>query len=201
MCTVFYRYCEPGPTKGKYKKEHQLGLELLSCGLKKLYDLDVSADGLQGQIEKNEYGKPFLRDYPAIHYNISHCNGLIACGFSKGAVGVDAEKIGAYREAVARKAYTGAERTLLERYREDEKQLAEMFFRLWTLKESRIKQAGMGLSMSLTDFSFDIDKNREPAAVTCSDSRVFFSQFLIRPDYVLSVCREHPADSVNLIQV
>ena len=42
---------------------------------------------------KTENGKPYIKNYPDYHFNISHSNGAVAIAFSDYPVGVDIEKI------------------------------------------------------------------------------------------------------------
>ena len=162
-------------TKEKYGIEHALGLKLLAKGLHTLYHLSYTPDQLSEILSKNEYGKPYLSAHPDIFFNISHTDNFVVCGFAKKEIGVDAEIIGAYPAAVFRKVFTADEAALIENAPDETKQ-QEMFARLWTLKESRIKEAGMGFSMSPVDFSFDIDCSTEPAKIQCLEADVHFAQ-------------------------
>ena len=73
--------------------EHALGRRLLSLGLKELFGLDVTPEWLDANIRTQKSGKPFISGVPHIHYNISHCAGMVACVFADSPVGVDVEKI------------------------------------------------------------------------------------------------------------
>jgi 4'-phosphopantetheinyl transferase len=115
---------------------------------------------------RNFYGKPTLV-YPkssGLEFNISHTSGLAVCAVGNGChVGVDVERAGRDVDALA----------LARRYfsKFEYEQLAsvpaanrrQLFYRLWTLKESYIKARGIGLSIPLADFSFDFSASRSPA--------------------------------------
>ena len=162
-------------TKEKYGIEHALGLKLLARGLEERYHLSYTPDQLSEALSKNEYGKPYLSAHPDIFFNISHTDNFVVCGFAEREIGIDAEIIGTYPAVVFRKVFTADEAALIENAPDENKQ-QEMFARLWTLKESRIKEAGMGFSMSPVDFSFDIDCSMEPAKIRCSEAGVHFAQ-------------------------
>lgn len=162
-------------TKEKYGIEHALGLKLLARGLEELYHLSYTPDQLSEALSKNEYGKPYLSAHPDIFFNISHTDNFVVCGFAEREIGIDAEIIGTYPAAVFRKVFTADEVALIENA-PDENRQQEMFARLWTLKESRIKEAGMGFSMSPVDFSFDIDCNMESVKIRCSEAGIYFAQ-------------------------
>ena len=108
----------------------------------------------------NDYGKPFLQDpleQARVHFNVSHTKDLIAIYISaKHEVGVDVESIRPMSDlyAVAERFFSPPEvadlRTL------EGEAAAERFFQYWTLKESYIKARGMGLSLPLDQFWFDL---------------------------------------------
>lgn len=162
-------------TKEKYGIEHALGLKLLARGLEELYHLSYTPDQLSEALSKNEYGKPYLSAHPDIFFNISHTDNFVVCGFAERKIGIDAEIIGTYPAVVFRKVFTADEVALIENA-PDENRQQEMFARLWTLKESRIKEAGMGFSMSPVDFSFDIDCSMESVKIRCSEAGIYFAQ-------------------------
>ena len=74
---IHYPPCQPrekicGPNT-------RLGMYLLSQALSSRFGLSISLDALPDALEQNAYGKPRLKHYPNIHFNISHCDGLVAC--------------------------------------------------------------------------------------------------------------------------
>lgn len=46
-------------------------------------------------------GKPYLRDYPNAHFNISHSGQYVVCAVADRPVGIDVQVIGKYRPDVA----------------------------------------------------------------------------------------------------
>lgn len=106
------------------------------------------------------HGKPFLVGPPAgagIAFNLSHTAGLVAAAFTADAeLGVDVERL-ARRTAtmdVARRFFARTEVAWLERVPMAERE--ETFFALWTLKEAYLKARGLGLSVPLGAFAFDL---------------------------------------------
>ncbi len=200
MITIYLSQYGDCPVKEKYRTEHQLGRSLLSGILENRFGLSFSDTALPEQIENNIYGKPYLKAYPFIHFNISHCDGLVACAAATAPVGIDIEKIHPFKDSILRKVLTPPEKTFLEAFRNTPDKYMEIFFRFWTLKESRIKHSGLGLSMPLTDFSFTLDISREPAGVTCSQKGLYFTQRRIENDYFLSICSGEENEEIQIQQ-
>lgn len=107
----------------------------------------------------NEYGKPHIANSPFVHiqFNLSHTDGLIACAFSQGfTIGLDVERIRHEIDSLtlARSVLAKQERASLTSLSSQE--CLKRFFDYWTLKEAFIKAKGIGLSMPLTDFWFEL---------------------------------------------
>jgi len=109
--------------------------------------------------DENAYGKPSLGgihgDLP-IHFNISHTDGLVMCGFvCDTEIGVDVEDIERITTSdidMLSGCFSPLEAAELKCL--PKQQQKNRFFDYWTLKESYIKARGMGLSLPLNQFSF-----------------------------------------------
>lgn len=68
--------------------------ELVAGGLlvEILAELGVATDG-ELAIAEETGGKPRLRDFPGIHFSISHTDGLVMCAVADHPVGCDVERI------------------------------------------------------------------------------------------------------------
>ncbi|WP_143319370.1 4'-phosphopantetheinyl transferase superfamily protein [Clostridium sp. HBUAS56010] len=167
----------------KYQWEHELGKKLLFTGLFREYGMDFSEEE-PPVIEKGPRGKPYLKDYPHIHFNISHTEGLVACGFSDKELGVDVERIQSYNERVLRKVMSETESIVMRKLPPAKR--AEYFFRIWTLKESYGKAVGTGIVMPLSDISFE---SVETGVPHCSREGVTFFQQILDGEFILSLCQ------------
>ena len=188
----------PCPPEKKHHTEHRLGMSLLSDALSRRWGLKLAPEALPEELEKNNWGKPRLRNYPGIHFNISHCDGLVACAAAGLPVGLDIERIRPFKDNILRKVLTPAEKDFLEAFRQDPAAYEQCFYRFWTLKESRIKQSGLGLSMPLDSFSFKLDLSKEPAGISCSEKSLWFHQRLLEDQYFLAVCSELPIQEISI---
>ena len=87
-----------------------------------------------------ENGKPYLKEYPEIFFNISHCRKGIACAVCDCPVGIDIEEIqqgGEIRDLVLNRE----ENAVVEMSETPEVE----FTRIWTRKESFLKLTGEGI--------------------------------------------------------
>lgn len=182
MIQIYLARYEADHEKGNWKREHELGQKLLSIGLKDLYGICPEAYK-ELVILKGEHGKPYLKDFPHIHYNISHTDGMVACGIGDKELGIDVERIRPFRHNILRKVFSDAERCRMEQIPEEEH--CRYFFQIWTLKESYVKAVGCGITFPLPNVSFEW---REGASPVCSIPGTSFQQTLLEGGYVLSVC-------------
>lgn len=145
--------------------------------------------------ETNAYGCPYLAPSLAHHglrFNLSHTDGLVACAISRGGeVGIDVEN--ATRDvdplSLAPTVFAAPEISDIEATAPAER--TERFFAYWTLKEAYIKARGMGVSLALDGFWFDLD--RDPPRIhfgdRCPDrpERWHFSRCRPTPDHALAL--------------
>lgn len=91
-----------------------------------------------------EHGKPYLKECPGIHFNISHCRRGIACAVSDRSVGIDIEEI-QYDALLVQTVLNPEERSAVEMSDEPEVKFTEF----WTRKESFLKLTGEGIRDNL----------------------------------------------------
>ncbi len=131
--------------------------------LDKYYGISV----LDGDIIKNESGKPYLKS-GQIHFNISHTSGMIMFAVSNFAVGIDVENINRKIkwEKIASKYFDKKEIDGLSSPKD--------FFSLWTKKESAIKFIGKTLSSSLIKTRFSDDQPLGESGYENAKTKTFF---------------------------
>ncbi len=165
------------PKSAQHDYAHSL---LRVCLAKKGIDYDKDT-----KILHSEMGKPSLTEYPDIHYNVTHADGITACTVGESECGIDAERVRAYRPNVIKRTFSESEKALMESTPDEEKNL--LFFRLWTLKEAYVKAIGIGVSypMNTVEFSFDGSEIR-----TDIEGYSFKQYILNDGEYVVSVCEK-----------
>jgi 4'-phosphopantetheinyl transferase len=146
----------------------------------------------------NPYGKPSIsaehEGARGIEFNVSHTDGLVVMGIARGrAIGVDVEDVCTRQAdiAVADRYFANAEVVALRALRSECQH--RRFFEYWTLKESYIKARGMGLSIPLDQFAFELDE--QPTIRLTVDARLqdeperwTFWQLSLGRNHVTAVC-------------
>lgn len=132
------------------KKRSIMAELLLRHSLKK--DFGITRE--QVQFTKNSFGKPMLKNFEQIYFNLAHSGDWVVCGVSDVPIGIDVEINKSIDLDIAKSFFT------LDEYKDivnqpKEKQI-KYFYKLWTLKESYVKAEGKGLSIPLNSFSFCI---------------------------------------------
>ena len=144
---------------------------------------------------RNAYGRPHIEapeHSRMLHFNLSHTDGLVALAVSEAPdIGVEVEIVARNLdcEQMAPAVFAPAELETYARVAASERR--SVFFVLWTLKEAYIKARGMGLSLPLDGFAFDLSGS-EPSITfnaRCSDdaARWHFRHFAPTPAHRLAL--------------
>jgi 4'-phosphopantetheinyl transferase len=111
----------------------------------------------------NNYGRPRVcqPSFGHLDFNLAHSDGIAVCLVGRGIIGVDVEDV--FRRApldVVNQYFSAIEvESLMQQPIE---MRPRRFYEYWTLKESYIKARGLGLSLPLDRFVFDLDSERVP---------------------------------------
>jgi 4'-phosphopantetheinyl transferase len=176
-----------------YKKDRNLsiGVEiLLNHALSKIDIFDPIFD-------TDKYGKPFLKNYPDIYFNLSHSEKYVACAVSDSPVGVDIEYINDIDLNVAENYFFKSEYEYILNSTDQKK----AFFQLWVLKESYMKMTGLGFRLPLDEFSIKINDEIE---LIHNGNTGNFRLWNVCGDYMLGVCsksRIAEPELMNLLDI
>lgn len=128
--------------------------------------------------EYSSVGKPKvdIKDY---HFNISHSGGYVLCGISQSDIGVDIEEIKDVDFRISKYVFSESEQKIIDSSEDDK---TDIFYRLWTMKESYLKATGEGFNSDIKSVSFDI-----------CESNIFYDgwhikEYDILDEYKVSVC-------------
>ena len=125
------------------------------------------ADGRSLRLKEAKDGKPYLEDYPELHFNLSHSAGRVLCILSEAECGCDAEKIHLKNADSLLRCLSSAEADWIREVSGQERILR--FTRLWTLKESYVKAVGKGLQIPLNSFEVRMKPEKDSACGHPSD--------------------------------
>ena len=130
-------YIEELQGKTGNQEQSEIGRKLLLKGLRNEYGFSTLPE-----IGFSENGKPFFKDFPGIHFNISHCERAVVCAIFPFPVGIDVECINPFDEDLA--SFVSSAEEFGEVLQSPE---PDVFFTvLWTKKESYCKLLGEGLA-------------------------------------------------------
>jgi len=155
-----------------------------------------NVDAADWRFLTNAYGKPEIEapklSMP-IHFNISHSADKLVMVVSRhGSLGIDVESTVKNRATlkIGRRYFSEVEYQALCEL--SPASIEERFYNLWTLKEAYIKACGMGLAISLQQFSFTFT---EPGKIAISFAKARhdepalwqFWQFVLSKNYKLAL--------------
>ena len=93
----------------------------------------------------NEHGKPYLKGYPEVHFNLSHCKNGIAAVDDFSPVGIDIESYRSVSESLLKYTMNEEEQQII---RESDDPV-RTFTEYWTKKEAVFKLRGTGITHDL----------------------------------------------------
>ncbi|MEF9918512.1 MAG: 4'-phosphopantetheinyl transferase superfamily protein [Eubacterium sp.] len=146
-------------------------------------------EGFNGsfKIEKNTWGKPFLTDYPFIHFNGSHSGKYLVLALSDYPVGIDIQEKTGQKNGIelAHRFMALEDYEALKKMSDPDNQ----FYECWAQKESYMKYRGLGFSLPMTDFYICQNENKVYENGQFKEN-VFFSTLKFDAEYALWVCGE-----------
>lgn len=136
---------------------------------------------------KNCFGKPYITDLPEAYFNVSHSGNYVCCSVSDTEVGIDIEKIDKKINIdIFRNFFSQEEWLQLEKAQNKR----QVFYSLWTLKESYIKKIGYGLSKDLDSFTIFLGDKIKLVDYQKEDVDVEFVLRSVNKKYKFSICSE-----------
>lgn len=137
------------------------------------------------RIGYGENGKPFLLDYPNIHFNLSHTEEYAIAVISDKQIGCDIEKIRKYDKGVAERCFSRQEIDYVETSSDKDRS----FTKVWTYKEGFLKAIGIGLSDKMKEITIipSATSNKIRQNISKKEWNVFDKDF---EDYLISIVEE-----------
>lgn len=137
-------------------------------------------------------GKPYLREYPDIFFNLSHSGDYVCCALGDGPLGVDIQERISGKEKVAERFFTHGERQMLRTCPRQEREA--LFFRMWSVKESYLKLTGAGLGGGLS--AFEVCWPRQAVISREGEVLARFAETQEVAGYSFCVCFRDPGEKV-----
>ena len=172
MIQCFIAKCNDIKLQKYYSKE------LLRYSIKNVFKVEIEDEAIM----RNQYGKPSFKNNEHIKFNISHCDGLIACAVGLEEIGVDVENIRSFDDYVVRRVCNKKEINSI--YNSDDSE--KTFFTYWTMKESLGKALGVGLHYPLRENEFI--KNGD--GYLCNYEGLKIKNYEIDNKFILSICTD-----------
>lgn len=149
----------------------------------------------------NKYGKPFLIGEPNIQFNVSHSGDWVVAVVNSFPIGIDIEKIRPIELRIGKRFFTNKEYEYI--MNKNPISRLEYFYEIWTLKESYIKAAGMGLSIPLDSFNICINDNSISIETENEFKNYNFRQYNIDCNYKMAIChaKKDVDEEVNVFEL
>jgi 4'-phosphopantetheinyl transferase len=142
---------------------------------------------------KNQYGRPRLADEQVkepIHFNVSHTSKMVVCAFSRTEeIGIDVECVDRDMDHLSLAHQVFADSEIASLVSASDREKRELFFSHWTLKEAYIKARGMGLSLPMKAFSFELEDDSQ---------KIYFSSELADDPQRWQFMRHSPTEQHRL---
>lgn len=138
-----------------------------------------------------ERGKPYFKNISNWHFNISHCKDCVAVVLAKDEVGIDVQERIMLDDSLINMVCNYEERKLVESAQDPEM----MITRLWVLKESYLKQRGLGLVDEISDIDFSMYRGsffyKDP----------YYFHVVKKKDYFMSICTKNYINNYRRVLV
>jgi 4'-phosphopantetheinyl transferase len=156
--------------------------------------------GLRGNeivIETDAFGKPYLSNRGDFHFNIAHSGNWVVCAIAEHPVGIDVEKMRPIEEDVVISVLTKEEHD--EYLSKSGCERLGYFYEMWTLKESIVKAAGMGLSLPLDE----VRVRNGPLSITAEvrHARYYLRKYSIDEDYRMAACGTYDSFAGDIVKL
>ncbi|MCP3660220.1 MAG: 4'-phosphopantetheinyl transferase superfamily protein [Bacteroidetes bacterium] len=136
----------------------------------------------------NKHGKPYLKDNN-FYFNISHSGEWVICVIDKrNIVGIDIEEVKKVDLNIIHQVFHPNEVDMFNNF-DTSVEKKDLFFDIWTIKESYIKANGRGLSIypNTMEVRFNRENNIRLLLENIDTNR-FFKQYKMIDGYKIAVC-------------
>lgn len=136
------------------------------------------------KIQRSTSGKPSFMQYPEFCYSLSHSGDWVICGVHSKELGADIQEMRPWKENVAKRFFAQEEYERLLGAQVEEKQ--NMFYKLWTAKESYGKLTGDGIGKGISQYF--VEDDFETITDTEKSITAMIKMYDTIPEYMVCVC-------------
>lgn len=165
-----------------FRKDKMLSIAAEALLRKSLYDVGIT----DYSVIYGKNGKPYIADN-GIYFNLSHSEKMVMCVISELEIGADTEKVTEIDLDIAERNFHPAEYEILASIPTNAER-QDMFFRLWTLKESFTKALGLGILLPFDSFCIDIHDGNISVQQNINNEKYYFNEYELNDGYKYSVC-------------
>lgn len=172
----------------------------LFAGLLLRYALHEKYGYSESAIDRNEYGKPIMKEPEGVFFNLSHSGDWVFLGIGDCNLGVDVERMDVIDLSIADEFFSTEECTYIHSRKEADR--LDKFYTIWTLKESYVKNIGKGLCMPLNHFV--ISQEHDGIVVTLHgqrDDSVWFQTRNIDAHHKIAWCVSGSGQEIENIPI
>lgn len=177
----------PPERQEKVRNMHKEADKVRSAGAGALlqYALEQAGIPKDRQIfDRTHLGKPFLKDFPQIHFSLSHGGDYAVCAVGNAPVGVDVELPRCTKEIAGR---------FFHRDELPETEDKDCLLRLWTAKEAFVKALGGGLTIPLDSFLVRLTEKEARLEQTLSPLPYGLQEFVLG-EHRVCLCTTEPTN-------
>ena len=135
-------------------------------------------------------GKPYLENYPHIHFSLSHSGSWAVCAVGDAPLGVDVEQPRCTME-IAKRFFRPDELP--------ETEDKDFLLRLWTAKEAFVKALGRGLTVPLDSFRVILSQNEAVLDQNLSEFSFLLQEFSLGESRIC-LCATEKANDLEIIK-
>lgn len=183
----------------RHRRQHVAAHALKRIALSTLASSDVAPRCWDFKIASS--GKPEVSQPAGPYFNLSHCEGLVACAVSHDVeLGVDVECLTRNPPfEIVQRHFSPDERAWLSSLSAEDRRIG--FFRLWTLKEALIKALGLGLAQPLDGIAFACDPPRLTSHnLTFGDPATWcFRQYSVGTEHMLALAWRDGSPDISVV--
>lgn len=180
---------------GFYKIEDKVRGIYSELLIRKMIMEELNIENKEIFFKTNKYGKPYLKGFKDIFFNISHSGQYVVCCLDSNPVGIDIEKISSIDfEGIAKEFFTFKEQEYILKENKLEERI-NRFYEIWTFKESFIKCIGTGLYVPLNSFSICFDEENKPVV---DINKYSLKRIEVDKNYKMSICSPNNNLSYNI---